>query len=229
MPSQGVGAFDHWPGVFDSMGRLYETSVGVPSKTEIPFISLRLDQTGHIDTVSTLSYPFPLVNGFPPPPDLMGRLIFSLDTAGTAWMGRTDEYRIAQVRLDSGDSIRIIERPFAPIALTDAERDTVLRQLTGAGARLDQVPTARPVVQRILKGPDGTLLVQLVTPPGATESVFDVFDGDGRLLGQLRTSVRLAEGFLEPGPKIHGDRLYGVASDSLGVQHLVRYLIAKPD
>ena len=76
--------------------------------------------------------------------------------------------------------------------------------------------------------PDGTVLVQLVTPASAGDSVFDVFDREGRLLGQVRTSVRLAEGFEDPPPQVHGDCIYGIAKDSLGVQYLLRYRITKP-
>ena len=228
MPSPMVGAFEPWVGAFDSMGRLYETSLGAPSMTEIPFTSIRLDQAGHVDTVPALSYEFPLFNGYPPPPDVMSRLMFSFDTAGTVRVARTDQYRIVHQTLDSSDTLRIIERPLAPIALTDAERDSLVRQFERADVRLDQIPVTRPVIEQILAGPDGTLLVQLVTAPTATESVFDVFDGEGRLLGQVRTPVRLAEGMLAPSPKIYGDLLWGVATDSLGVQHLRRYRIETP-
>ncbi|MHB1193840.1 MAG: NHL repeat-containing protein [Longimicrobiales bacterium] len=228
MLAQGVGAFGHWHGVFDSQGRLYETSVGMPIPTEVPFTSVRLDRADHVDTVPALSYGFPLINGFPPPPDLVGRLVFSFDTAGTVWLGRTDQYRIIHQRLDSGDTLRIVERPLAPIPLTDAEKDSIARQLAGAGVRADDLPAARPLIQQLYAGPDGTLLVQLVTPPAARESVFDVFDREGRFLGQIRTSVRLAEGFLDPAPKVHGDCIYGIVTDSLDVQYLLRYRITQP-
>jgi hypothetical protein len=228
MVSEAVGAFDHWPGVFDSAGRLYETSIGTPIPAKVPFTCIRLDRDGHVDTIPALSYDFPLFNGFPPPPDIVRRFVFALDTANAVWSAYTDQYRIVQQRLDSWDTLRIIERPLVPVPLTDAEQDSIARQMARLHVGVEQLPEHRPLIQQIYSGPGGTLLVQLVTPPRARESVFDVLDPQGRLLGQVRTQERLVEGFLDAGRQVFGDRIYGVAADSLGVQRLVRYRIARP-
>lgn len=165
---------------------------------------------------------------FPPSPDIVRRLVFTFGDAGTVWIAYTDQYRLVQLRLDSGDTLRIVETPFDLIPLMDAERDSAFRQLAPVGVRPEQIPTTRPVIHNLHRGPEGTLLVQLATSPQATESVFDVFDGEGRLLGRLRTPVRLVEGFLEPSARVYPDGIYGVVSDNLGVESLVRYRINRP-
>jgi len=227
LPMIVMGFAPPWEGVFDSEGRLYDESVGLSSPSDVPFLSVRMDRSGHIDTIPELSYAIPLVGAYLPP-DLLDRLVFSFDTAGTAWLGRTDQYRIVHQRLDSWDTLRVVERALRPVPLTDAEKDSIARPLARLGLPTSDLPAVRPVFQRLYAGPDGTLLVQLVTPPSANESVFDVFDREGRLLGQVRTSVRLAEGFEDPPPQVRGDCIYGIAKDSLGVQYLLRYRITKP-
>ncbi|MDP2959096.1 MAG: hypothetical protein Q8N53_21925 [Longimicrobiales bacterium] len=217
-----------WEGVFDREGRLYEGSISVaPDWSHVAFTSVRLDRAGRIDTVRDLGDTVALIKGFPLP-DMVGRQVFSFDAGGTVWRGRTDRYRIIHQRLDTGDTLRIVERPLAPVPITDAEKDSLARQYKLVGIQASDVPDARPLFQRIYGGPDGTLFVQLVTSPSATESVFDVFDQEGRFLGQLLTPTRLVDAMGEPPPRVHGDGIYGIVKDSLGVPSLVRYRITKP-
>lgn len=52
--------------------------------------------------------------------------------------------------------------------------------------------------------------------------VFDVFDPDGRYLGE----VRAPEGFsLNPSPYIRGDRVWAVVRDELDVSYVVRFRV----
>ena len=80
----------------------------------------------------------------------------------------------------------------------------------------------RDAFTQIDVAPDGHVWVQVTAPRGVSATLFDVFDPDGRYLGQLR-----APADIYPGPVFHGDRMIGAVPDTLGVRYVVSWRIAR--
>jgi hypothetical protein len=166
--------------------------------------------------------------------------IWALLDDGRIVHGRNDSYSLEVVRAD-GTLERIIRKPFERQALTDADRDAFRRLFRQTMA--SQVPPQfleqfiqniefadhYPAYARILGGPDNTIWVQRVQTAervhleggtfdaqdvGAPE--WDVFDGEGRLLGTITLPPRF-----QP-MRVSDGKLYGVARDELDVQHVLR-------
>lgn len=55
----------------------------------------------------------------------------------------------------------------------------------------------------------------------------DVFDSDGRFLGVLRCDVEFT--MFPALPRLAGGYVYGITTDSLGAQYVVRARIERPD
>lgn len=92
-----------------------------------------------------------------------------------------------------------------------------------------------PVLSDVMGGPDGTLWVQRVAPAeefelgGGIEEAFDlgaqewdVYDPDGRFLGQVVLPDRFRP------LRLHGSSIYGILRDELGVQNVAKLEIRRP-
>jgi hypothetical protein len=157
---------------------------------------------------------------------LTPRTTFAFDARGYIWIANTGEYRIIQRSLD-GDTVRIIAREYATSPVSPAERDSVLKELQSVppAFRDAPIPSTRPVMERLFVSPDGTLYVKRFGGDPVARSTFDVFDAEGRYLGQLRSDVILA--MLPALPRFVEGAVYGVTTDSLGVHYIVRARLAK--
>lgn len=141
-----------------------------------------------------------------------------------------------------------IERDYEPVPVkagekSDAERRAVAQMRTvDPGWRWNgsAIPDRKPAFKKIIAGQDGRVWVQLHQPgyevevegpdePGRVPParwrepvVFDLFEADGRYLGQ----VRAPEGFsLSPTPVMRGDHVWAVVRDELDVQYITRFRI----
>lgn len=85
------------------------------------------------------------------------------------------------------------------------------------------MPTVKPFFDGLYLDPDGYLWVSV--PAGSMETVFTVFDPDGRFLGRLELSEVNRDPLLQP--VVRNDRLHLVGRDSLGVQAVYVYRIEK--
>jgi 6-bladed beta-propeller protein len=213
-----------WSGMFDAEGRVYDWDVGVTADGRIRLTALRMDTVGQIDTIRFLSYHVSMVKGLPPDTAFAARTIARIDAGGRIWSGNMQRYSLAQTTA-SGDTLRIIERALDPLPMRAAEKDSILQRYSKS-LRLDRsdIPDHRLAFESFGFTGDGHLIVQLVTAPTARESIFDVFDREGRYLGQMKTSSRLAAW---PAPQVHGDHLIGITMNELNVEQVVRYRIVR--
>ena len=145
-------------------------------------------------------------------------------------------YELRQIELESGRTLRTVLRQYEPVAISDAVRvATVEAELENVrhghnlpGAQrptpeaMDVVPRAYPPFERLYRSRDGTLWVRRSLGDGVVG--FDVFDEEGRYLGQpevpaglVSMSVRL----------ITGDGMYVIDTDELGVDYAVRLEILR--
>jgi hypothetical protein len=157
--------------------------------------------------------------------------------------GVNDEYRITMY---SGRQLeRIITKPFERRPVSDSEREAIrerfsawAEQVGAVRARADRmwsnthIAAFYPAFQALAVGPNGTIwarhvqrvsefsesdfnnLISIGSNAGAQE--WDVFDTEGRFVGVVTLPQRFT-------PMVfRGDKIYGVWSDELDVQYVVR-------
>lgn len=169
----------------------------------------------------------------------LGYMVGSLSTS----------YRLDLFR---ADGVLRIAREYERVPVAAGEK-TNLEERTIAGMRdIDPawrwdgppIPDTKPPYSAVHVGADGRIWVVLHQPareievddsgpdrPGEPPPVryrepvvFDVFEPDGRYLGQ----VRAPDGFsLSPAPFFRGDRVWAIVRDELDVQYLVRFRVVR--
>ena len=156
---------------------------------------------------------------------------WALHPNGHFLTGISSDYRV-DLGLDQG--VLRIERAFAPVAISDAERN-YHREDMERGMRASQsgwrwngppVPRTRPAFRSLATGRDGRIWVTLPTEAYPVENErYDVFEPDGTYLG----AVVPPEGFAgTPRPVFDGDHVWALTRDEVGVERVVRYRI-NPD
>jgi hypothetical protein len=171
--------------------------------------------------------------------------IWDLDDSGTVFYAMNHQYRI-MVNDPMGNLIRIITFPSERKLVGEADKSAILRlmreQMATAGAPPPQIEQFLqgvgfaenyPAFNQLLVGPGETLWVQqarsaadLAEEAGEEEveidiqdlgsPVWDVFDSEGRYLGEITLPDRFAP------VTVDGDNVYGVWADELDVQYVMR-------
>ena len=141
---------------------------------------------------------------------------------GSFWFGTTDQYRLVQRTLD-GDTLRIVEKAWTPLPVTQAERDTAMameyiQEIRSGGGDVDpgRIPANKPAWSIFWLDDRGYLWVVPMRERG-TDPRADVFDPDGTLLG----SVGLPPGMSFMAPLVVGDRMYVIVRDEMEVAYVV--------
>ena len=145
-------------------------------------------------------------------------------------------YEVLHIDLESGRTLRKILRQYEPVAISDAVRvaavqaelESVRRDHRIPGAQhpppeaMDAVPRVYPPFEGFHPSRDGTLWVRRLLGDGVVG--FDVFDSEGRYLGQ----PEVPDGFANMSVQlITGDRMYVIDSDEMGVDYVVRLEIVR--
>jgi hypothetical protein len=224
-----------WPGGFGDEGRLYETAniAGPNANTWIEgLIAFRVDSP---DPVPADTFRIPDFQGevfealnehglrsMTTPVPFAPRLVWHFEPRGALWAAITGNYRIARIDA-AGDTTRIVERAFRPAPVTAADREealAILEGFTSQGGKVDpaRIPSTKSAIHSLFTDPDGYLWVQPVTTKEDQGRLVDLFDPDGRYLGELRLPFRL--GYFPP--LVIGDRLYAITQDELEVPYVVR-------
>ena len=155
--------------------------------------------------------------------------------------GVNDRYRVTLYR--SGSPL-VLERNVDPVPVQSAEASAEKERLTRQFQENfpnwswngSDVPGTKPLFTDIFAGDDGRLWIQLSQPGHPEEAedlsdppewkepvVFDVFEPDGRYLGQ----VSAPEGFLQyPSPVFRGDTVWAGFEDADGVRYVKRFQLS---
>lgn len=143
------------------------------------------------------------------------------------WQGVTDAYDIVLRRAD-GTPERIVRRAVEPVPVRGAYLDSLRRVQVAdngpeAGKSLDQVqlPERLPAFERLLVDDEGHLWVQQTPWPGDVPPEWDVFDGEGKMLG----TVRMPAGFRAT--HIGADFVLGVWADEDDVEYVRMYRLTR--
>jgi len=178
------------------------------------------------------------------------RFFWAVHPSGHFLTGLSSAYRVDLAR---DDGVLRIERAYDPVPVSDGERayrrESKVRMIrwsvpdwTWDGPA---VPDRKPVFNELLTGRDGRIWVRLLTKGQRVENEdhnpenpfsepvtwrestrYDVFESDGTYLGVV---VPPAEFSPHPHPVFHGDHVWAVARDELGVERVVRYRIEVDD
>ena len=154
---------------------------------------------------------------------------WDLGPSGDVWV--TDGGGSYAIRRQSpaGDTLLMIERPHVPVPVPDRIRDEAVPDVRPNGMTLedgfdlDQVPRVYPPFDSFTIGTDGTLWVRKQLGDGAFG--LDVFSPDGIYLGEAIVPPDFAQMRITyAGP----DWLYGIVTDDLDVQYVVRLEVRRP-
>lgn len=176
---------------------------------------------------------------FPPPfsPLYLGILGANLDIWWSDGLDLGGSYELRRIDLESGRTLHTILRQYEPVAISEAARVAAVQaeldpvrggdNVTGAPRpppeAMDLVPRVYPPFDRFHLSRDGTLWVRRRLADGIDG--FDVFDREGRYLGQPEVPAGLANMSVR---LITADRMYLIDSDELGVDYVVRLEIMRP-
>jgi len=224
-----------WPGGFDDAGSYY-TPVLIPAEgnAELPFW----------EALEKYDSRFELIDTIMPPrgPDrsettfsvrrddryLGARIPFTpqfhwhLHPSGTIWALDGGRYRLVQLNAD-GDTLRTITREFEPYPVTSAELESAIAELDwfvqeGGKIVRGKIPSSKPPAEDFFFDDQGHIYVIRVTTLEDAGKVLDVFDPDGRYLGEVRLPFRIRP----PYPVIRGSTMWAVTTDTLEVPFVVR-------
>ncbi|HUG27674.1 MAG TPA: 6-bladed beta-propeller, partial [Gemmatimonadales bacterium] len=158
-------------------------------------------------------------------------LTWKLTKDGDFWSLLTGPYELVR-QSGSGDTLRVVTKPFTPVAVTGEEKDTAVARLkwfTDEGGTVDRgrIPNTKPATQGFLVADDGHLWVSATrSDTSDVNRVFEIFDPDGRYLGTVRLPFPMLP---RPVPLVRGDRILAVSEDADGVPYVVRARIVKAD
>ncbi len=232
-----------WPGGFDDQGFYYSpVFVPAPDDSDVGFRIGLAQLDSDLQPVDTL---------FPPdePYDLdssrfehrsadgssvmVARIPFSptfrwrYQEDGTFWGLVSGDYKLFQLNT-AGDTLRTITREFEPYPVTDEEIEAALEQLdwfTRRGGKVvrSKIPSKKPPTEAFFFDDEGSLWVVRVTTAEDNWKLLDVFDPEGRYLGEVRLPFRLSN----ERPVIRGADFWAVTTDELDVPYVVRANIVK--
>ena len=139
-------------------------------------------------------------------------------------------YEIHRIDLESGDTLRTIVRWYQPVQVSDSMRAAALMSLWGRfswserplESQWRKVPGVYPPVRSVYRSGDGTIWVRRSIGDGVDG--FDVFDHEGRYLGQPEVPNGL---FGMSVRWIFEDYVYAVDTDELGLDYVVRLAILR--
>jgi hypothetical protein len=124
----------------------------------------------------------------------------------------------------AGDTVRVISREYDHLPVTEADIDAAIERLdwfTRQGGKIDRTrfPSTKPALNTFFSDDVGRMWVSPVTDEEDTGRIWDVFDPDGRYLGQITLPFTLVR---YPIPLFRDGMIYGVTEDDLEVPYVVR-------
>ena len=160
-----------------------------------------------------------------------GQRVF--DPSGDIWMSTPGDaaYRITRTTL-RGDTTLVIETRRAPVPVPDAVRDSAIDAIRAAllerapgAAEQDwsKVPRVMPAVEAMFVAEDGRLWVRTASRDSLIH--YDIYERNGHHAGTAVTAISL---WPWVSPVVRGDRLWGIVTDELDVQYVVRGRLGSP-
>ncbi len=232
--------WDFWPypGGFDLLGRYNAFVLSYENENTIRLLA-RFDQSfAPLDTIALPESPLEIERFEVENEDggqistsipFQGSFTWRFSSSGNFWTLLTRPYELAEITAD-GRILRRVTKEFEPIPVTSADMEAARERLTwftNQGGKVDEsrIPRTRPVVNSFFSDDEGNLWVsQVGTTPENQGRIFDLFTGEGYFLGEVHFPFSLD---LNPEPIVRDGLLYGMTSDELGAELIVRARIVK--
>jgi hypothetical protein len=224
---------------FDRAGNLYDGELRFLDARRAAYRFFTVDSLG--SKTDTLSVPLPprpsdqpMVIPFNPRPS------FSVTPDGNFWVTLNQNYELALLT-SSGDTLRVVQKESTPVRLSASEQDSARLVIDrfwkriGSGEKLDLVmPETKPPVHNLTVDDDGYVWVAATAgSQDETSRHFDIFDPDGRFLGQASGAFdiwvhRLSAPPMDPSPLlIKAGNLYATMMHEDGFVQVLRARIRK--
>ncbi len=232
--------WDFWPypGGIDQLGR-YNALVLSTEAEDTRQLLARFDQSSApLDTIAFPVSPLTIESFEVVTEDggsmstsvpFQGSFSWRFSSGGNFWTLLTRPYELAEITAD-GRVLRRVTREFELSPVTVADMQTARERLTwftNQGGKIDEsrIPRTKPVVSAFFSDDEGNLWVRRIeTTPEAEGSLFDVFSAEGYFLGEVRFPFSLES----IDPIVRNGLLYGIITDDLGADLIVRARIVKP-
>lgn len=198
---------------------------------------VRVDTAGtSVDTLSGLRYPELPAALTGVPSAMLGeemrqaarsflpRLVWALAADGSFWTAASGEYRLIH-RTPEGDTIRVVEATHRSPEFTDTESELISRACRGFRGDVSPSDFKKTIVHAIHPMDDGHLLVQIAGEMKAQTSILDVFDPEGRFLGEIDIGYPMQTNAMHA---IRGDTLLAVTLGDLDVPYIVKTVLHRP-
>jgi hypothetical protein len=133
------------------------------------------------------------------------------------YTGNTDEYEIRVFDFD-GKLLRSIQKEYEAVPLSDEDRERYEQNLQRYPPNIKEsffIPDAFPPFRDIVALGDKWLLVQTYEEPIEGSSLYDIFDANGKFMGQTEMEAYQV--------KFKGDRAYCLKQKQSGYKELVVY------
>lgn len=228
-----------WPGGFDRAGNLLDVTARWAANGQRSTALLRYRPDGTSDTLQLPSLKEEYfgeitsggadnrrVNRAPVP--FSPSVIWRMDPRGYAWVAVTDRYRLERLSSD-GTVERAVELENEARRVSRADKEQILRNyrwFEQAGGKLDpdRIPDRHPHLLSVFFDDEEHLWVAPTYLYGE-KPLLDVFDLNGRFLGQVRAPVPF---LTTPAPAIRDGLVAAVARDADGVDSVILMRLEKP-
>lgn len=215
----------------DSEFKFYEVDNGELSDTgrDLPF------------PVNPLRLPVPVVRfegpnttiETPPPFAPRSRSVIGGHALWSVAQIGSDQYQVQGMSLEDGRQLLDITHQYEPVPIPESIRASAatdfIERYTSGTTRLvsdfswRNVPAFYPAIEEFVVATSGELWIRRVMPSGIVG--FDVFDAEGRYLGQPNVPPELSSMRIDA---ITGRSIYAVDSDELGVDYVVKMTVIRP-
>lgn len=220
--------FSRWPATLDADGHFYDV---IWRLSEGEQLLIRKDSL--LRTLDTLRVP-PHPAGPPTFTASSGTMTgsVSIPYAGTVewaqtpdgglWAAITDQYRLLRLG-PNGDTLRVATRDFDPVPLGDLRDTMPLPRAADQQMPRSRLPRVKPAISRLLIDDEENVWVVRFEDRRDVPHPVDIFDADGVYRGSLAPPVDLDRHDVS----FRDGELLTVATDSLGVEYVVRYRIVR--
>lgn len=209
-----------WLGGFLADGSFYDGVLVLPERR---YVVVRVDGSGLTSDTVPIELPTfdqPRRGSMTLPLPYAPRALWAFDPRGHLWTASTHEYRLTRTTL-MGDTTLIVRLDVDPPPLSAAQSDSIrsyvrtLESEFGVAVSGQMIPRSAPLLRWMVVDDRGHLWVGRTG--AGPEDPIDVFDPDGRYLGNVRLPFDLVDK-----PVVHHPFVYGVSETVEGAPVVVK-------
>ncbi len=235
-------SYSPYPGGMDHKGR-YNAAVIVQEEDDSHLELARYDQSFvPIDTIKipsrtepTEMFEYVTERGatYSATIPFRGSFSWRFSPGGNFWTLQTKKYELSEVT-GAGETLRRVTLDHDPLPVTESDREQAIESLSWLleeGGKIDRskIPKTKPVVSNFFCDDEGNLWVMRIPEDEEDEGDegqwIDLFGSEGRFLGGIRLPFSLRA---NPEPIVRSGFLYGITTNELGAEIIVRARIIKP-